>query len=95
MANLFGSYFLLINLLAFSLYYYDKRAARKNRRRLKESLLLLTGLLGGWPGALFAQRLFHHKTRKRSFQMAFWLSITTNIALLWLVYSYIYQTAEF
>jgi uncharacterized membrane protein YsdA (DUF1294 family) len=30
--------------------------------------------LGGWPGALLAQRLFHHKTLKMSFQLVFRLT---------------------
>jgi hypothetical protein len=28
-------------------------------------------MLGGWPGALVAQRMFHHKSKKASFQSLF------------------------
>ncbi|WP_153605141.1 DUF1294 domain-containing protein, partial [Pseudomonas aeruginosa] len=34
--------------------------------------LHLFELLGGWPGALVAQQVFRHKTRKLSFQLVFW-----------------------
>lgn len=32
-------------------------------------------LLGGWPGALLAQQLLRHKTKKTSYQVVFWLTI--------------------
>ena len=35
---------------------------------------------GGWPGALVAQRVFRHKTRKRSFQIIFWLIVLAHLA---------------
>lgn len=54
-----------------------------NRRwRTQESTLHMLSLLGGWPGAWWAQVLFHHKTRKTSFQIAFAFCALLNIALL-------------
>lgn len=32
-------------------------------------------LLGGWPGALLAQQLLRHKTKKTSYQVVFWLIV--------------------
>jgi len=29
-------------------------------------------MLGGWPGAFLAQRVFRHKTSKLSYQVVFW-----------------------
>jgi len=46
-----------------------------NQWRTGEGTLILLGVLGGWPGAIVAQQLFHHKTKKRSFQIAFWLTV--------------------
>ena len=40
--------------------------------RTPEVRLHLFELLGGWPGALVAQQVFRHKTRKLSFQLVFW-----------------------
>lgn len=65
-------------------YGVDKSAARHGRPRVSERTLHLLALIGGWPGALVAQRLFHHKSRKPSFQAAFVLTVVLNCAvLLW------------
>lgn len=66
------------SLAAFSAYALDKSAAQNGRWRTRESTLHLLGLLGGWPGALVAQKLLRHKTRKRSFQLFFWSSVLLN-----------------
>ncbi|TCT00157.1 uncharacterized membrane protein YsdA (DUF1294 family) [Pseudofulvimonas gallinarii] len=79
---------LFMSLVVWLLYFVDKRAALAGRRRTPESSLHLGSLLGGWPGALIAQRLFHHKTAKREFQTVFWMTVILNIAAVgWLVYS--------
>jgi uncharacterized membrane protein YsdA (DUF1294 family)/cold shock CspA family protein len=67
------------SLLCILIYWLDKFAAAQGSWRVSESALLLLGLAGGWPGALLAQRLLHHKTRKRSFQSAFAGSVVVNI----------------
>ena len=35
-------------------------------------------LLGGWPGALLAQQLLRHKTKKTSYQGVFWLIVLVH-----------------
>jgi uncharacterized membrane protein YsdA (DUF1294 family)/cold shock CspA family protein len=67
------------SLLCILIYSVDKSAAAQGRWRVSESALLLLGLAGGWPGAIIAQQLLHHKTRKRSFQSAFAGSVVVNI----------------
>lgn len=71
-----------ISCCGFFLYGRDKSAAQTGKWRIRESSLHLVGLLGGWPGALLAQRFFHHKTRKTSFQVLFWLTVVGNCAVL-------------
>lgn len=83
--------YLTLSLAAFLLYGADKRAARQNRRRVRERTLHLAGLLGGWPGALLAQRLLRHKSRKASFQLLFRLTVLANCAALALVVSSPFQ----
>ena len=72
--------------IAFFAYAFDKSAARRNRWRTQESTLHLFALLGGWPGALAAQRLLRHKSKKTSFQVVFWGTVFLNCgALGWLL----------
>jgi len=62
-------------------YRSDKLAAQRGKRRTEESALHLMAIGGGWPGALVAQRMYHHKTRKTSFQIVFWITVVVNIGL--------------
>src|SRR5688500_10314847 len=61
-------------------YGFDKSAAENNRWRVKESTLHMLALLGGWPGAFIAQRIFRHKSRKQSFQIGFMITVILNCA---------------
>lgn len=69
----------LINILTFTLYALDKRAARRGGWRVKESTLLFLSLLGGSPAALIASKVLHHKTIKRDFILRFWLVIIIQV----------------
>lgn len=76
----------LASLVTFMAYALDKSAAKSGQWRTQESTLFLMGLAGGWPGAIFAQQLFRHKSSKRDFQTFFWLTVIVNCsALVWLV----------
>ncbi|MBD7956837.1 DUF1294 domain-containing protein [Microbacterium sp. Sa4CUA7] len=72
----------VLSIVAFACYGIDRAAARRNRQRISEQTLVMLGLFGGWPGALIAQQVFRHKTRKRSFRRAFWGSVVINVAAL-------------
>lgn len=75
-----------LSLAAFVLYRADKAAAVRGDWRISESSLQVVAVLGGWPGALLAQRVYRHKTRKQSFQTVFWAGVAINCAALaWLV----------
>ncbi len=68
--------------IAFLTYASDKRAAVARRRRIPEDQLHAVALLGGWPGALAAQRTFRHKSEKRAFRAVFWVTVVVNIGVL-------------
>lgn len=78
--------YLIGSSLAFAAYGIDKTAAIGEVRRIPEAFLHLLGFAGGWPGALVAQRVFRHKSRKVSFQVTFWIVAALNsAAALWLL----------
>lgn len=81
--------YLVVSLMTFIAYALDKSAAKSGQRRTPEKTLFFFGLVGGWPGAIFAQQLFRHKSSKREFQSIFWLTVLLNCgALIWVLSSY-------
>lgn len=56
--------FVSINVVTVLAYWVDKRAAVRGAWRVPEINLHTLEFLGGWSGALLAQRLFRHKTKK-------------------------------
>lgn len=80
---------LVASSITFAVYAADKSAARTGQRRKPERTLHLLALIGGWPGALAAQKLLHHKTRKQPFQGIFWITVALHSGVLgWLIWSY-------
>ncbi|WP_300464889.1 DUF1294 domain-containing protein [Desulfobacula sp.] len=71
-----------MSLLTIRAYSRDKRAARLGTWRTSELRLHIFEMLGGWPGALLAQRCYRHKSRKIKYQIIFWLIITSH-GVLW------------
>lgn len=70
------------SLLAFVVYAWDKSAAQGGHWRTAENTLHMIALLGGWPGALVAQRVLRHKSSKASFQAVFWATVLINCGVL-------------
>jgi uncharacterized membrane protein YsdA (DUF1294 family) len=75
----FGVY-AAMSAVSFGLYGVDKWKAAKRQWRVPEKTLLTVDLLCGWPGGLAGQRVFRHKTSKRSYQMAFWGIVVLHVA---------------
>ena len=66
------------SIITYRCYSRDKTAAQNAGRRTPESTLHLLSLVGGWPGALIAQVLLRHKTRKPSFLVGYWFTVIVN-----------------
>ncbi|WP_418125582.1 DUF1294 domain-containing protein [Variovorax sp. 160MFSha2.1] len=71
---------LLLSLLTFFVYGFDKNAAQAGRWRTEENTLHLLSLAGGWPGAWIAQRLFRHKVSKTNFMAVYWATVLAHLA---------------
>lgn len=67
------------SLLTILFYREDKRLAERQNWRIPEYYLHLWELLGGWPGALYAQARFRHKWKKLSYMAVFWLYVILNV----------------
>ncbi len=82
---LFFAIYMVASLVSFIIYAIDKSAATKGAWRTRESTLHLFSLAGGWPGALVAQQMLRHKTKKLSFRFVFWITVLLNCcAFAWL-----------
>jgi uncharacterized membrane protein YsdA (DUF1294 family) len=66
------------SIITYGSYARDKTAAQNAGRRTPELTLHLMSLVGGWPGALIAQVLLRHKTRKPSFLIGYWFTVIIN-----------------
>lgn len=80
-----GLVFVISSAVTYWLYAKDKAAAKSGFRRVPESTLHVAALSFGWPGALIAQERLRHKTKKRTFRIAFWFTVFANLGVLaWL-----------
>lgn len=71
---------------AFILYMADKKKAQKGKWRIKEAVLLGTGLLGGAVGALAAMKIFRHKTKHWYFWAVNIIGLLAQAAVLYLAF---------
>ena len=78
-------HFALINFVTLIAYAVDKSAARRGAWRVPELQLHLLELLGGSPCAFLAQKIFHHKTKKRSYQISFIFVLALQLAIIYYV----------
>jgi uncharacterized membrane protein YsdA (DUF1294 family)/cold shock CspA family protein len=74
-------HYLILSLVAFLAYAFDKSAAKQKRWRTKESTLQALAFFSGWPGAVLGQRVFWHKVSKHEFQMVFWMLVCLNCGI--------------
>lgn len=75
-------WYVLLSVVTLLAYGWDKSSAKGGHRRISESSLNTLALMGGWPGAWVAQQGFRHKSRKASFQSAFWTAVALNVLMI-------------
>lgn len=80
--------YIALSIITFIFYAVDKSAARKSAQRISERTLHLASLLGGWPGAIIAQKTLRHKTKKQPFRIVFWITTIVNISVTVLLVSH-------
>jgi len=78
--------YVVTSVVVFVSYYSGKSRTSNDQWWLPENTLHLWSLIGGWPGAALAQKLLHHKSKKKTFQVAYWFTIVLNtLAFIWLL----------
>lgn len=81
-----GCWLIVINVLTFGYYGYDKSRARSQNSRIPELLLHTLAALGGSLGAYVGMQVFRHKTVKGKFQILFWCIVVLQILIaVWIV----------
>ena len=80
-------YLITVNLFALILTVYDKTAAERQRRRVKESTLMLIAAAGGAPVMYLTMLMIRHKTRKPLFMIGIPLIVLLELAAVVLVRS--------
>lgn len=75
-------YFALINLLAFIMFWVDKRAAQNGQWRISEKALIIVSMLGGSVGSLISMKTFRHKTKKMKFVLGIPIILILQIAFI-------------
>ena len=77
--------YIVMSAITFIAYAIDKSAAQNDRWRTQESTLHMFALIGGWPGAFFAQKKLRHKSSKKEFKSVYWVTVVLNLGgLFWL-----------
>ncbi|RKZ91683.1 MAG: hypothetical protein DRR19_06485 [Candidatus Parabeggiatoa sp. nov. 1] len=86
--NIIVAYIASVNLSTFLFYGYDKMIAGSSLLRVPEWVLHSLSICGGSPAGLIAQKIFRHKTIKKSFQLVYWAIVIIQAIILVLVVLY-------
>lgn len=84
------AWLIVMSMVTFAAYGWDKRLARRHGRRVPERTLHALALFGGWPGGGAGRAVFRHKTLHPSFTVVLALStlLWAGIAVWWLLRSH-------
>ena len=75
------SYYLVITVITFLVWGFDKFRAQLQQWRVPEKTLYMLFILGGGVGALLGMTVFRHKTRKTKFKIISVVSVLVHIVI--------------
>ena len=76
-----AGWLVIMNIIGFIIMGADKKKARSNSWRIRESTLFLVSLIGGSLGTLVGMYVFRHKTKHWYFVIGMPLILILHIAL--------------
>ena len=76
-------YLLIVNVITFLLYGFDKWKAKRDKWRVPEKTLLMFAAVGGTIGAFAGMQVFRHKTKHAKFVIGVPLIFILQAALVW------------
>ena len=79
---IFIIYFVIIGIIAVIMTVHDKSAAKKNKFRVPEARLMLTGFLGGALPMYITMKIIRHKTKHKKFMIGLPAEIILQIAII-------------
>lgn len=75
-------YLMIVNTVCYFMFFWDKRLAKRGRRRISEKSLFMSAILGGALGGLLAMYMFRHKTLHRKFKLGMPLILVIQMSVL-------------
>ena len=81
-ANVLLYYLIVINVVTFLVYGFDKWKAKQGSWRISEATLLILAVIGGSIGALLGMKIWHHKTMHKKFKYGLPLILIIQIILI-------------
>lgn len=76
----------IVNVAGFILPAVDKRRAKKDKWRIRESTLFIISALGGSVAMYISMRLFHHKTKHKRFMIGIPIIIVLQLGAVFAIW---------
>ncbi|EEX33350.1 MULTISPECIES: DUF1294 domain-containing protein [Vibrio] len=73
--------YIALSTIAYMVYALDKHALHTGGWRVPSLTFHVLNIVGGWPGALLAQSVLHHKYNDIGYKSLFWLTLFANFGL--------------
>ncbi|USD35231.1 MULTISPECIES: DUF1294 domain-containing protein [Vibrio] len=73
--------YITLSTIAYMVYALDKHALHTGGWRVPSVTFHIINVFGGWPGALLAQSVLHHKYSDIGFKSLFWVTLLANFTL--------------